>query len=127
MTTKTLGQVLYEAQTHNVRSVVRRWDELTAGRKSIFEREAQAVAAVVREQCAQAGDPHGECAAEIRSMREALDLLACLHPGLTVDDGEHMRAAQAIFDQVQSERMECAKEAARLRDTIRLLMQSRER
>lgn len=71
------------------------------------------------------GDPHGECAAEIHRMREALDLLACLHPGLTVEDGEYMLAAQAIFDQVQAERMECAKEAASLRDTIRLLMQSR--
>jgi len=69
------------------------------------------------------GDPHGQCAAEIQSLNEALSLLACLHPQVTVDDRDHMRTAQAIFDNVQAERMDYARQNASLRDTIRLLMQ----
>lgn len=56
-TEKSLGQVLYEAFSAGSFSLRKRgWASLPPHAQADFESEAQAVAAVVREQCAQACD-----------------------------------------------------------------------
>lgn len=63
MTTKTLGQVLYEGTIYTRMP----WSMLHSPARDDYERMAQAVAAVVREQCAQA------CEAERVSECDASD------------------------------------------------------
>lgn len=64
MTTKTLGQVLYEAEYERelaefaAHGISAPYAALTREEKEECERIAQAVAAVVREQCAQAAWSH---------------------------------------------------------------------
>lgn len=53
MTTKTLGQVLYEAEMVAERGFILPWESLQAPAQYEYDRMASAVAAVVREQCAQ--------------------------------------------------------------------------
>lgn len=57
MTTKTLGQVLYEALPWRARP----WAQLFKSEQKAYETEAQAVAAVVRERDARLADGYPEC------------------------------------------------------------------
>lgn len=76
MTTKPLGQVLYEECLPCYSKTIT-WDALPHESKASFEREAQAVAAVVREKVAAWVEPQrdfipatgAEFAAAIRSMK----------------------------------------------------------
>lgn len=52
MTEKTIGQVLYAKFASSSRGM-HPWGDLAPETRADFERQAQAVAAVVREQCAQ--------------------------------------------------------------------------
>jgi hypothetical protein len=58
MTEKTLGQVLYDEVIGNYerQRLLAPWSALDELDRADYERLAQAVAAIVREQCAQAGD-----------------------------------------------------------------------
>lgn len=58
MTTKTLGQVLYEADNIGRERYMKPYDTLCESTRQEFEASASAVAAVVREQCAQAAWRH---------------------------------------------------------------------
>lgn len=85
MTTKPLGQVLYEADYSAERNIAFPFSALHAPDQAEYERMAQAVAAVVREQCAQACEAQrmpvctewdvaavnaiDDCVAAIRSMK----------------------------------------------------------
>lgn len=87
MTTKPLGQVLYDADNIGRERYMKPYDTLCESTKQEFEASASAVAAVVREQCAQACEEQfgadrpkwvgldelehvvGMCAAAIRSMK----------------------------------------------------------
>lgn len=73
MTTKTLGQVLYEAEVaaYAMYVTAKPWVELSEAQKQEYEQAAQAVAAVVREQCGQEARAHYRlmcAAAEMRPM-----------------------------------------------------------
>lgn len=60
MTQKNLGQVLYEAEVEAYAMYVtsKPWVELSEAQKQEYEQAAQAVAAVVRERCAQEAREH---------------------------------------------------------------------
>lgn len=68
MTTKTLGQVLYEADISAERHIAFQFSALHTPDQAEYERMAQSVAAVVREQCAQEAREHH------RRMRDAAAL-----------------------------------------------------
>lgn len=67
MTTKTIGQVLYEADNIGRERYMKPYDTLCESTRQEFEASASAVAAVVREQCAQAAWAHymDECRRKI--------------------------------------------------------------